>query len=376
MESVITGKVEQLCHVIESHATKKTVVNLSDVFFAFTNDVVTNMLFAHKANVLGDENNAAVLRKNTYDLLLGIHVNKHFPWIPDFLESLPLYISKPIMPPGLIDLLALFERVRKELIGVMQGNSLGENVPNSKDRESICSIILDNPILPQEERSLRRLEEECALLVLAGTESPAKTLSCIFCYLLSNPPILGKLRAELSMVSENASWTELEKLPYLTAVIEEGNRLAFGVTARIARIAHEPLEYTPSPHITSPSGKSYTIPSGTPMSITTLSAHTNEDIFPDPFMFDPERWLGAEGRERKKYNMAFGKGGRKCLGIEIARAELYLVTAALVRRFDMKLSETDVAAVAFEYDYQVSMPKVESKGVRVIVEKKQVIEAE
>jgi cytochrome P450 len=29
--------------------------------------------------------------------------------------------------------------------------------------------------------------------------------------------------------------------------------------------------------------------------------------------------------------MAFGKGSRKCLGIELAGAELYLVTAAMVK---------------------------------------------
>jgi len=70
---------------------------------------VTNFLFAHKVDVLGNEKEAAVMRTNSYDLLRGIHMNKHFPWIPDFLETLPLVISKPIMPPGLIDMLDLFE---------------------------------------------------------------------------------------------------------------------------------------------------------------------------------------------------------------------------------------------------------------------------
>jgi cytochrome P450 len=97
-----------------------------------------------------------------------------------------------------------------------------------------------------------------------------------------------------------------------------------------------------------------------------LSAHTAESVFPDPFTFDPERWLGDEGRERRKFQMAFGKGGRKCMGIELARAELYLVTAALVKSFDMTLWQTDESDVAFEHDYQVAMPKLDSKGVRVM----------
>jgi cytochrome P450 len=185
------------------------------------------------------------------------------------------------------------------------------------------------------------------------------------------PSILKKLRTELSNVPTPASWTQLEQLPYLSAVIEEGNRLSFGITARMCRIAPEQLTYIPSSNVTTHTGinKSYTIPSGTPISITSLSSHCAESVFPDPFTFDPERWLGEAGRERRKFQMAFGKGGRKCLGIELARAELYLVTAALVKGFQMTLWQTDRSEVEFIHDYQVSMPRLDSKGVRIMAAK-------
>jgi hypothetical protein len=70
---------------------------------------VNNFLFAQQTDILADEEKAARLRQNTYELLQGIHINKHFPLVPDFLESLPMLISKPMMPPGLIDMLALFD---------------------------------------------------------------------------------------------------------------------------------------------------------------------------------------------------------------------------------------------------------------------------
>lgn len=223
--------------------------------------------------------------------------------------------------------------------------------------------MLDSPILPAPEKALLRLEQEGALLVLAGTESPAKSLNMIFYHLLANPQIMSKLREELSTVEQPASWTQLERLPYLTAVIEEGHRLSFGVTARTARIARETLIYTPTSYAASSSKKSFKIPAGTPMSTTTLSAHTAPSVFPDPFVFDPERWLGDEGRKLQKYQMSFGKGSRKCLGIELARAEMYLVTVALVQGFDMELWKTEASDVAFVHDYHVSMPSPEFKGL-------------
>lgn len=262
------------------------------------------------------------------------------------------------------------QRVRTELVGIMnyKSSQIAQNASaGPTGKESVYHLVLDNPVLPPSEKQLLRLEQEGALLVLAGAESPAKSLTVIFYYLLANPSILNKLRAELSTISTPVSWGKLEQLPYLSAILEEGNRLSFGVTARTARIAREPLTYTPSTYVSSPQGsnKSFFIPPGTPVSITTLSSHTAESIFPDPFTFDPERWLGDKGRALRKFQMAFGRGGRKCLGIELARAELYLVTAALAKAFDMTLWQTDESEVEFVHDFQVAMPKMGSKGVWV-----------
>ena len=194
------------------------------------------------------------------------------------------------------------------------------------------------------------------MLSYLGAESPAKSLIITHFHLLRNPPILERVRAELDAIQNPASWTELEQLTYLSAVIAEGNRLSFGVTARLSRIApDESLKY-----------KEYIIPPGTPMSSTTLCVHTDEDVFPDPWTFNPDRWLGEEGVARRKYQMAFNKGGRKCLGISLAHAELFLAIAAMAR-YDTKLFETDLADVEFRHDYQVAHPKLDSKGVRVTV---------
>lgn len=256
------------------------------------------------------------------------------------------------------------QRVRAELVGIIKAKASGAG-SDSSSAKSVYYTVLDNPILPAPEKALLRLEQEGALLVLAGTESPAKSLNMIFYHLLANPQIMSMLREELSTVAHPASWTQLERLPYLTAVIEEAHRLSFGVTARTARIARETLTYTPTSHAaySSNTGKSFKIPAGTPMSTTTLSAHTAPSVFPDPFVFDPERWLGDEGRKLQKYQMSFGKGSRKCLGIELARAEMYLVTVALVQGFDMSLWKTEASDVAFVHDYHVSMPSIEFKGL-------------
>ena len=165
-----------------------------------------------------------------------------------------------------------------------------------------------------------------------------------------------KLRSELQTLAPDAPLTALQQLPYLAAVCHEANRLSFGLTGRNARIApDETLQYGP-----------YILPPGTPMSMTTLCIHTDETVFPDPWTFNPDRWLGPAGKERQKYQFGFGGGSRKCLGIGLASAELTLVIAAVVR-YDMRLFETDASDVTFKHDCQVAHPKLDSKGIRAVV---------
>lgn len=60
-------------------------------------------------------------------------------------------------------------------------------------------------------------------------------------HLLSTPRVLAKLRAELTAVlpevSTPMSIRDIEQLPYLSAVITEGLRLAMGTSQRQTRIS-------------------------------------------------------------------------------------------------------------------------------------------
>jgi hypothetical protein len=44
--------------------------------------------------------------------------------------------------------------------------------------------------------------------------------------------------------------------------------------------------------------------------------HRNPEIFPEPTVFDPERWLQEDSHDLDKYLVSFSKGPRSCLGIK------------------------------------------------------------
>lgn len=77
-----------------------------------------------------------------------------------------------------------------------------------------------------------------------------------------------------------------------------------------------------------------------------LHVHYNERIFPDSTTYTPERWLGdpkgPDGvKQLSQYMVAFGRGARMCLGMQMAYCELYLVVESLKRKFEFELYETD-----------------------------------
>lgn len=90
---------------------------------------------------------------------------------------------------------------------------------------------------------MNRLVQEGQIIVSAGTETTSWCLSVITFHLLSNPAILEKLRQELEEAIPDPEKLvpveKLEQLPYLTACIQEGLRLSYGVSTRLARISPE-----------------------------------------------------------------------------------------------------------------------------------------
>jgi cytochrome P450 len=252
-----------------------------------------------------------------------------------------------------------------------------------RQNPTIFESLRDNPALPPQEKTVKRLTDEGAVLLLAGSETPAKVMAMIHYHLVANPAKLERLREELRTVmggqlnpakGELPSLHDLEKLPYLNAVVTEGLRLHNGITARAQRVAPtETIMYG-----------EWAIPPGTPLSTISYFVHYNPEIFPNPRAFIPERWLdtsrqgtpSADGsgnppnltsHRLKNYLVAFGKGTRGCIGYNLAYAELYMSIAGVHGRFETEAWETDLRDVDFERDWFIPQPWVGTKGIRVLV---------
>lgn len=219
---------------------------------------------------------------------------------------------------------------------------------------------LINGDLPPHEKSLPRLVDEGQTMIAAGQETSSFFLKTTTYHILANPEIHARLKAELKEAMPNPAvippLARLETLPYLHAIVQEGHRFSHGVVGRLQRISPDAqLQY-----------KDWSIPAGTPVSMSAILQHQDPEKFPNPLKFDPDRWLHNSSPAAEKYLVPFSKGTRQCLGINLATAEIYLTLAMVFRRFDVELYETTARDAEIAHDFFIPHGHKDSKGVRIV----------
>jgi cytochrome P450 len=237
-----------------------------------------------------------------------------------------------------------------------------------------------NSDLPDAEKSHSRLWQDGQVTIIAGTLTTASALSYVLFSLLTQPDVLYRLKKELKDAIPDPAHlpplAAIEQLPYLSACIKEGLRLSNGVSCRLQRIDPDnPIVFTDRMRN---KGKQYVLPSGTPLSMTGMLIHMDSTYFPDPLAFNPDRWLENPGLE--KYLVAFSRGTRQCIGINLAYAEIYVTLAMIFRRYgsaEVKMDDDKGYLELYDTEWHRDLEIVgdgvtplnrpESKGVRILV---------
>jgi cytochrome P450 len=363
----ISAKIECISAHLENSKRTGEVVELRRLFWCMATDIITELAFPEGIGLLsGQEPNMDyyMFQKKGQGKLLWF---KHFPFLWVILKRMPSRWLLRMEPKAEIAL--NWESRNKTLAREIIAGS-----PHSTYRDILEGSIIFHHLLrsdlPPSEKAFDRIWQDATSLMGAGVETISNTLCVTIFHLLENQAALAQLVSELQAAIPDPTYIppthSLAALPYLSAVVQEGLRKAMGVMSRFIRVA-------PSDAI---AYGSYVLPPGTAVSISTLLVHNDAATFRNPEKFTPERWLpsaagGACGEsplaDMKQQMIAFGGGTRKCIGVHLAHAELYLTLAVLFRRFRFELFETTAVDVDAMHDSLLPLPWEGSKGVRVRV---------
>lgn len=147
------------------------------------------------------------------------------------------------------------------------------------------------------------------VLIVAGSETSATTLSGAVYYLLSNPTWLHKVREELDdafKTESDITFAPLGQLKVLNAVLTESLRLYPPVPVCLPRATVN--------EGTMVCGRF--IPKGTSIGVTSYAASRSSHNFRHPQVFAPQRYLGDPEFEHDKRaaSQPFSVGPRNCIG--------------------------------------------------------------
>lgn len=84
----------------------------------------------------------------------------------------------------------------------------------------------------------------------------------------------------------------------------------------------------------------YLCPKGSMVSLDIYALHRHEGIWPQPTEWLPERWLPDHqetlGPRKSNAFLPFGAGARTCIGRYLATMEMQVLTASLLRDFELQ----------------------------------------
>ena len=168
----------------------------------------------------------------------------------------------------------------------------------------------------------------------AGHETTSLALSWALHVLSERPGLWAELQAEACAVPAAIRGTAeaLDHLGLHDRVIRETMRL-YPPVPQIARTVAKPLRLG-----------GVTLHADDHVTIAIEPMHLKEEFWPDPYLFDPDRFTEDEMASHHRYQyLPFGGGQHICIGMRLALWEAQLILSALTERFDLAPSDNPVA---------------------------------
>jgi len=175
--------------------------------------------------------------------------------------------------------------------------------------------------------SRAQLRDQVATMIVAGHETTALALFWALFLLASSPDAQERIAGEVRGVDlgPDAAGEALQRLPFTRAVVNEALRL-YPPAFIIARQAVRADRCGDTP-----------VPPGALVVISPWVLHRHARRWSRPDAFDPERFLRDEPPQRLSF-MPFGAGPRVCVGAQFGLAEVILVLAILIKKFEFRLA--------------------------------------
>ncbi|XP_047569459.1 cytochrome P450 3A12 isoform X2 [Lutra lutra] len=322
MFSIIGQYGDVLVKNVRKEAEKGKPINLKDIFGAYSMDVITSTSFGVNIDSLSNpqdpfvENTKKLLKFDFLDPLFFSIIL--FPFLTPVFEMLNIWL----FPKRVTDFFKKsVERIKESRLKDKQKHrvdflQLMINSQNSKEMDTHKAL------------SDLELVAQSIIFIFAGYETTSTSLSFLLYELATHPDVQQKLQEEIDATFPKKApptYDALVQMEYLDMVLNETLRL-YTIGGRLERICKKDVEIS-----------GVFIPKGTVVMVPVFTLHRDQDLWPEPEEFRPERFSKKNKDSINPYTyLPFGTGPRNCIGMRFAIMNMKLALVRVLQNFSFK----------------------------------------
>jgi cytochrome P450 len=300
----------------------KIRTDILDLCAKLSIDVVSDYVLGQSFGGLAEHAHLGLTERQTPDAKLSANEFIHaivgfarFSLLPNCLFKLFYRVSQKFSHSDKVD--KSLGRIQEFMGQVMKGAKAGKTTDSEYYQDRLLAAGISFP----------ETTVQSEAILFAGGDSTAVMLATTLFHLTQNKEARARLLHDIRGAPPTADDNRKPDIPFLRACVKEGLRLGMANPTRLTRVV---------PPGTTLTVDGVSIPGGAVVGCAAYVLHHDPAVFPDPFVFRPERWIDDEKNgglyrpHMERSLIAFGAGLRACLGKNLAMQQLLETVAAVV----------------------------------------------
>ncbi|XP_055948111.1 cytochrome P450 4V2-like isoform X2 [Argiope bruennichi] len=324
--SVFNEHSQKLVEILQER-TKEEFTYIETPISFTTLDIIYETMFGVKINALRNDNRQYVRSVQRILDIFMIRFFKIWYW-PNWI----FYLSKE--GKEMKRHVKIVHDFTRKIIHERKERYLSGDIEKDRGKRKALLDRLLEMHMETGEISEEGIREEVNTFALAGHETVTVTIIWALYLIGLHKDVQEKIHEELDRVfgddtKSPVTEKDLNDLQYLDCVLKESMRLYPSVPWFGRRI----------PEDTNICG--HTLPEGSACIIQPYFLHRDEEVFPDPERFNPERFSSTNIHKIPEYAyIPFSAGSRNCIGKTFAKMELKVIISSVLRNFSIESLDT------------------------------------
>ncbi|KAH9976333.1 CyP450 monooxygenase [Lactifluus volemus] len=256
-------------------------------------------------------------------VLPGAVLVNYIPFLRYIPSWVPWFSYEPLAQIGK----KLSKRIMNEPIDFVKNAMHHGNAVPSLANSNLHEI--ENLASPERQMKEEIIKRTLGSMFLGGIDTTVSSITSLFLALVLYPDVQKRAQAELDSVLARdrlPTFEDRPRLPYINALCKELLRWQMVAPIGVPHASREDDVY-----------RNFFIPKGSFVIANAWAILHDPEIFPDPEVLKPERFLDQDGnlKDDPTMSLAFGAGKRICPGRHFADATLFMVASSVLSLFNI-----------------------------------------